>query len=60
MTVLGEPRLPKHRAMIAAALLLLNLLVAGDYVVIPIEWDSFEALEDTVVLLTAAVQGTPD
>jgi quercetin dioxygenase-like cupin family protein len=35
-------------------------LVAGDYVVIPIEWDSFEALEDTVVLLTAAVQGTPD
>ncbi len=35
-------------------------LVAGDYVVIPLEWDSFEALEDTVVLLTAAVQGTPD
>ena len=35
-------------------------LVAGDYVVIPVEWDSFEALEDTVVLLTAAVQGTPD
>lgn len=35
-------------------------LVAGDYVVVPIEWDSFEALEDTVVLLTAAVQGTPD
>ena len=35
-------------------------LVAGDYVVIPREWDSFEALEDTVVLLTAAVQGTPD
>ena len=35
-------------------------LVAGDYVVIPLVWDSFEALEDTVVLLTAAVQGTPD
>lgn len=35
-------------------------LVAGDYVVIPLQWDSFEALEDTVVLLTAAVQGTPD
>jgi quercetin dioxygenase-like cupin family protein len=35
-------------------------LVAGDYVVIPLKWDSFEALEDTVVLLTAAVQGTPD
>ena len=34
-------------------------LVAGDYVVIPVEWDSFEALEDTVVLLTAAVEGTP-
>ena len=35
-------------------------MVAGDYVVIPLVWDSFEALEDTVVLLTAAVQGTPD
>lgn len=35
-------------------------LTAGDYLVIPLEWDSFEALEDTVVLLTAAVQGTPD
>ena len=35
-------------------------LVAGDYVVIPHVWDSFEALEDSVVLLTAAVQGTPD
>jgi quercetin dioxygenase-like cupin family protein len=35
-------------------------LVGGDYVVIPLEWDSFEALEDTVVLLTAAVLGTPD
>jgi quercetin dioxygenase-like cupin family protein len=35
-------------------------LVAGDYVVIPLKWDAFEALEDTVVLLTAAVQGTPD
>ncbi len=31
----------------------------GDYVVIPLEWDSFEALEDTVVLLTAAVRGKP-
>jgi len=35
-------------------------LVVGDYVVIPLEWDSFEALEDTVVLLTATVQGMPD
>ena len=35
-------------------------MIAGDYVVIPLQWDSFEALEDTVVLLTAAVQGTPD
>jgi len=35
-------------------------LVAGDYVVIPRQWDSFEALEDTVVLLTAAVRGAPD
>jgi quercetin dioxygenase-like cupin family protein len=35
-------------------------LVAGDYAVIPPEWDSFEALEDTVLLLTAAVQGRPD
>jgi quercetin dioxygenase-like cupin family protein len=35
-------------------------LVAGDYLVVPLEWDSFEALEDTVVLLTATVQGTPD
>lgn len=35
-------------------------LVAGDYVVIPLTWDSFEAIEDTVVLLTAAVQSTPD
>lgn len=33
---------------------------AGDYVVVPLQWDSFEALEDTVVLLTAAVQGHPD
>lgn len=33
-------------------------LVAGDYVVIPVKWDSFEALEDTVVLLTASVAGT--
>lgn len=32
-------------------------LVAGDYVVIPRTWDSLEALEETVVLLTAAVQG---
>lgn len=35
-------------------------LVAGDYVVIPLRWNSFEAIEDTVVLLTATVQGTPD
>jgi quercetin dioxygenase-like cupin family protein len=35
-------------------------LAAGDYVVIPPQWDLFEALEDTVVLLSAAVQGTPD
>ncbi|WP_109505521.1 LuxR family transcriptional regulator [Nocardioides speluncae] len=35
-------------------------LAPGDYVVIPLEWDSFEALEDAVVLLTAAVRGTPD
>jgi quercetin dioxygenase-like cupin family protein len=32
-------------------------LSAGDYAVIPPTWDSLEALEDTVVLLTAAVQG---
>ena len=32
-------------------------LAAGDYAVIPPEWDSVEALEDTVLLLTAAVQG---
>jgi len=35
-------------------------LVAGDYVVIPHQWDAFEALDDTLVLLTAAVQGMPD
>jgi quercetin dioxygenase-like cupin family protein len=35
-------------------------LVTGDYAVIPLEWDSFEALEDTVVLLTASVQGLRD
>ena len=35
-------------------------LAAGDYAVVPPVWDSFEALEDTVVLLTAAVQGRPD
>jgi quercetin dioxygenase-like cupin family protein len=35
-------------------------LVVGDYAVIPLKWDSFEALEDTVVLLTATVQGSPD
>jgi len=35
-------------------------LVAGDYVVIPPEWDSFAALEDTLVLLTATVRGAPD
>jgi quercetin dioxygenase-like cupin family protein len=33
--------------------------VVGDYVVIPRQWDTFEALEDTVVLLTAAVQASP-
>ena len=33
---------------------------AGDYVVVPLQWDSFEALEDTVVLLTAAVHRHPD
>lgn len=35
-------------------------LVAGDYAVIPRQWESFEAVEDTVVLLTAAVQGSAD
>lgn len=35
-------------------------LKPGDYVVIPRLWDSFEALEDTVVLLTAAVLGGPE
>lgn len=34
-------------------------LAAGDYAVIPLQWDSFEALEDTVVLLTAAVTAVP-
>jgi len=36
------------------------VLAAGDYTVIPLEWDAFEALEDTVVLLTAAVRGRKD
>jgi len=36
------------------------VLAAGDYTVIPLQWDSFEALEDSVVLLTAAVQGRKD
>ena len=36
------------------------VLAAGDYAVIPLEWDSFEALDDSVVLLTAAVQGRKD
>lgn len=36
------------------------VLAAGDYAVIPLEWDSFEALDDSVVLLTAAVQGRQD
>jgi quercetin dioxygenase-like cupin family protein len=36
------------------------VLAAGDYAVIPLRWDSFEALEDSVVLLTAAVQGQKD
>ena len=35
-------------------------LAAGDYAVVPHVWDSFEALEDTVVLLTAAVRGRMD
>lgn len=37
-----------------------TVLAPGDYAVIPLEWDSFEALEDTVVLLTAAVQPRMD
>ena len=37
-----------------------NGIAPSDYVVIPLEWDSFEALEDTVVLLTATVLGTSD
>jgi hypothetical protein len=36
------------------------ILGVGDYAVIPPEWDPFEALDDTVVLLTAAVQGQKD
>lgn len=36
------------------------VLAAGDYAVIPLQWDSFEALDDSVVLLTAAVQGQKD
>jgi quercetin dioxygenase-like cupin family protein len=36
------------------------VLSAGDYTVIPLEWDAFEALEDTVVLLSAAVRGRKD
>lgn len=35
-------------------------LTAHDYAVVPLEWDAFEALDDTVVLLTAAVWGTPE
>ena len=35
-------------------------LAAGDYAVVPSVWDSFGALEDTVLLLTAVVQGRPD
>lgn len=35
-------------------------MAAGDYLVVPLQWDAFEALEDTVVLLTGAVQGHPD
>ena len=35
-------------------------VVAGDYVVVPQTWDSFEALDDTVVLLSATVEGSPD
>lgn len=52
-------QLVRGRARIVAASDVAEM-VAGDYVVIPLQWDSFEALEDTVVLLTAAVQGTPD
>jgi len=36
------------------------ILGVGDYAVIPPGWDSFEALDDTVVLLAAAVQGQKD
>jgi hypothetical protein len=36
------------------------VLDVGDYAVIPLAWESFEALEDAVVLLSAAVQGRKD
>jgi quercetin dioxygenase-like cupin family protein len=36
------------------------VLAAGDYTVIPLQWEAFEALEDSVVLLTAAVRGRKD
>jgi len=52
-------QLIRGRARVVAASAASDL-VPGDYVVIPLQWDSFEALEDTVVLLTAAVQGRPD
>jgi quercetin dioxygenase-like cupin family protein len=52
-------QLIRGRARVAAASEVTEL-VEGDYVVIPLQWDSFEALEDTVVLLTAVVQGMPD
>lgn len=52
-------QLVRGRARVVAASDVAEL-AAGDYAVIPLEWDKFEALEDTVVLLTAAVQGSPD
>lgn len=52
-------QLIRGRARVVAASDVAELVV-GDYVVIPLKWDSFEALEDAVVLLTAAVQGMPD
>ncbi len=35
-------------------------LGANDYVVVPLVWDSLEALEDTVLVLSASVQGGGD
>jgi len=53
-------QLIRGRARVVAATNEAVDLDVGDYVVIPPQWDAFEALEDTVVLLTATVQGTPD